>query len=224
MTKAETIQQLSRPFSKEELRSRPGQGGATFVYADASAVIARLNEVLGGDWDFETKIVSPQPAIIEGTLTVRFPDGTVTRRVDYGYPNGERDQEPVKSAQSDALRRCARMIGVGLYLYSRTPNAKPSPRVPMASDKPVAAAPKPVEFIGGKTVKMVIEDIGLMNSELIIDYNIDLLPKITAALKKEGVSGLQDLPAEKIAAWYKRVQDYLADAKSGKMNAMSKAA
>ena len=206
MTKEDIIAQLSRPFSKEELRTRPGQGGMTFTYADAAAVIARLNEVLGGAWDFEADLVQPQPAVVKGTLVVHFPDGSVARRVDYGYPNGERDQEPVKSAQSDALRRCARMVGVGLYLYSRTPGAKPSPR----AETP---APKKVELINNKTPKMIAEDIGVMTSELLVDYNIDLMPKILEAIHKEGVKGLLDLPNERIAVYYKRVSDKLAEAK-----------
>ncbi len=212
MSKDDIINQLSRPFDKSELRSRPGQGGMTFTYADASAVISRLNEVLGGAWDFEAELVQPQPAVVKGTLVIHFPDGSVSRRVDYGYPNGERDQEPVKSAQSDALRRCARMVGVGLYLYSRTPGSKAAP----AAEKP--ASPK-TELVLNRTPKMLVEDIGVMTSELLIDYNIDLLPKITAALKKEGVKGIQELPAEKMAAWYKRIEEQLKTARAGKVAA-----
>ena len=209
MTKEDMINQLSRPFDKSELRTRPGQGGMTFTYADAAAVISRLNEVLGGAWDFEAELVQPQPAVVKGTLIIHLPDGSTARRVDYGYPNGERDQEPIKSAQSDALRRCARMVGVGLYLYSRTPNSKAAP----AAEKPVA---KKQELVLNRTPKMLIEDIGVMTSELLIDYNIDLLPKIAAALRKEGVSGMQHLPNDKMAAWYKRIEDQLKTARAGK--------
>ena len=219
MTKQEIIADLSRPFSKEELRSRPGQGGSTFVYADASAVIARLNEVLGGDWDFEAELIQAQPAIIKGTLVVRFPDGTTARRVDYGYPNGERDQEPVKSAQSDALRRCARMIGVGLYLYSRTPNAKPAPRngeTKAATATPVAdRARDKKDFKDGERLpKMMVDQIALMTSELFIDYDIDLVPKIKEALKKKGLTDILDLPYNDLVKWHKSVADRLAEIKA----------
>jgi hypothetical protein len=210
MTKDDIIAQLSRPFSKEELRTRPGQGGMTFTYADAAAVIARLNEVLGGAWDFEADLIQPQPAVVKGTLVVHFPDGSVARRVDYGYPNGERDQEPVKSAQSDALRRCARMVGVGLYLYSRTPGAKPSPRAETVAPAP---AVKKTELINNKTPKMIVEDIGVMTSELLIDYNVDLMPKIIEAIRKEGAKGLLELPNERIAVYYNRVAEKLAEVK-----------
>jgi hypothetical protein len=45
-------------------------------------------------------------------------DGVTTVRQDFGYPNSAQDDEPYKSAASDALRRCAAQIGVGRSLYS----------------------------------------------------------------------------------------------------------
>jgi hypothetical protein len=44
--------------------------------------------------------------------------GNTTIRQDYGYPNSVQDDEPLKSAASDALRRCAAQLGVGRSLYS----------------------------------------------------------------------------------------------------------
>jgi hypothetical protein len=45
-------------------------------------------------------------------------DGVTTVRQDFGYPNSAQDDEPYKSAASDALRRCAAQIGVGRSLYA----------------------------------------------------------------------------------------------------------
>lgn len=205
MTKQEIINQLSRPFSKGELRSRPGQGGMTFTYADASAVISRLNEVLGGAWSFEADLIQAQPAVIKGTLIVTFPDGETARRVDYGYPNGERDQEPIKSAQSDALRRTARMIGVGLYLYSKDPQAGTAAAARVAKPE-AAAAPK-------RPAREVVDEMAEMVTELKADYGLDLAPKIQEAKTKAGVSDLADLEYATLLTWHKRVATKLAEAK-----------
>jgi hypothetical protein len=109
---------LAAPFTGTDLKSRPGRGGMTFTYADARAVAQRLDDVLGlAGWQFEVKVADAQRAVVHGTL-VAVIDGVTTVRQDFGYPNSAQDDEPLKSAASDALRRCAAQIGVGRSLYS----------------------------------------------------------------------------------------------------------
>lgn len=109
---------LAAPFTGTDLKSRPGRGGMTFTYADARAVAQRLDDVLGlAGWQFEVKVADAQRAVVHGTL-VAVIDGVTTVRQDFGYPNSTQDDEPLKSAASDALRRCAAQIGVGRSLYS----------------------------------------------------------------------------------------------------------
>ena len=109
---------LAAPFTGADLKSRPGRGGMTFTYADARAVAQRLDDVLGlAGWQFEVKVADAQRFVVHGTL-VAVIDGVTTVRQDFGYPNSAQDDEPYKSAASDALRRCAAQIGVGRSLYS----------------------------------------------------------------------------------------------------------
>jgi hypothetical protein len=90
----------------------------TFTYADARAVAQRLDEVLGiVGWQFEVKVADPARSVVHGSLTIII-EGKVTIREDFGYPNSAQDDEPLKSAASDALRRCAAQVGVGRSLYS----------------------------------------------------------------------------------------------------------
>jgi hypothetical protein len=90
----------------------------TFTYADARAVAQRLDDVLGlAGWQFEVKVADAQRFVVHGTL-VAVIDGVTTVRQDFGYPNSAQDDEPLKSAASDALRRCAAQIGVGRSLYA----------------------------------------------------------------------------------------------------------
>ena len=109
---------LAAPFTGTDLKSRPGRGGMTFTYADARAVAQRLDDVLGlAGWQFEVKVADAARSVVHGTL-VAVIDGVTTVRQDFGYPNSSQDDEPYKSAASDALRRCAAQIGVGRSLYA----------------------------------------------------------------------------------------------------------
>jgi hypothetical protein len=109
---------LAAPFTGSDLKSRPGRGGMTFTYADARAVAQRLDDVLGlAGWQFEVKVADPAAKVVHGTL-IAVIDGVTTVRQDFGYPNSAQDDEPYKSAASDALRRCAAQIGVGRSLYA----------------------------------------------------------------------------------------------------------
>lgn len=109
---------LAAPFTGADLKSRPGRGGMTFTYADARAVAQRLDDVLGlAGWQFEVKVADPAAKVVHGTL-IAVIDGVTTVRQDFGYPNSAQDDEPYKSAASDALRRCAAQIGVGRSLYA----------------------------------------------------------------------------------------------------------
>jgi hypothetical protein len=90
----------------------------TFTYADARAVAQRLDDVLGlAGWQFEVKVADAAAKVVHGTL-IAVIDGVTTVRQDFGYPNSAQDDEPYKSAASDALRRCAAQIGVGRSLYA----------------------------------------------------------------------------------------------------------
>ena len=109
---------LAAPFTGTDLKKRPGRGGMTFTYADARAVAQRLDDVLGlAGWQFEVKVADAAAKVVHGTL-IAVIDGVTTVRQDFGYPNSAQDDEPYKSAASDALRRCAAQIGVGRSLYA----------------------------------------------------------------------------------------------------------
>lgn len=109
---------LCAPFEEKDLKHRPGRAGMTFTYADARAVAQRLDDTLGIEcWQFEVKVADGARNVVHGSLAVVI-GGKTTIRQDFGYPNSTQDDEPLKSAASDALRRCAAQVGVGRSLYS----------------------------------------------------------------------------------------------------------
>lgn len=125
---------LAEPFPDDEIKQRPGRGGMTYNYIDARAVAQRLDDTVGpGEWEFTCSVI-PGSDIVKGHLAIRDGDRWVVRE-DHGYPNSDQDDEPIKAATSDALKRCAVLFGIGRHLYG---DNKPAAR-PQAPQRPVPA-------------------------------------------------------------------------------------
>jgi len=157
---------LCAPFEEKDLKHRPGRAGMTFTYADARAVAQRLDDVLGIEgWQFEVKVADGARNVVHGSLAVVI-GGKTTIRQDFGYPNSAQDDEPLKSAASDALRRCAAQLGVGRSLYSPDKGAV----VPLARVPRLSVAPTPLSvdsddatsdaIIAAKAAMLFAENVG----------------------------------------------------------------
>ena len=139
---------LLAPFEEKDLKHRPGRAGMTFTYADARAVAQRLDDVLGIEgWQFEVKVADGARNVVHGSLAVVI-GGKTTIRQDFGYPNSAQDDEPLKSAASDALRRCAAQLGVGRSLYSPDKGVP----VPLGRVAPRSVAPTPLSVDSGEAL------------------------------------------------------------------------
>lgn len=119
----EILKKLSEPFPKE-VESILKKGGMELTYIPVHEVIARLSNVLGiQNWSYTIKsqgrdtktddwiIVHVQlTVIIEGSVVVReaFGGARHTGNMDLG--------DSYKSATSEALKKAAQTLGVGLYL------------------------------------------------------------------------------------------------------------
>ncbi len=123
---------LSQRTPPGEIRVRDGRGGAKLKYTDGAYVIRTLNEALGWDWDFvadnEELLMNgdkPFEVKVRGTLTVRM-DGRAITKTQFGCQPIEmlRDgSKPVsigdayKGAATDAMKKCASLLGIALDLY-----------------------------------------------------------------------------------------------------------
>lgn len=113
---------LTRPFPPELIKQRQGQGGKTLSYVETHAVIARLNESVDA-WDFtiEKYEVMEDEVVVLGKLVI---EGSITKSA-FGGSSITRDREgraasianDLKAAGSDALKKAASLLGVGLELY-----------------------------------------------------------------------------------------------------------
>lgn len=127
------IHDLAAAFGDGQVKQRRGNYGQTLSYVEASTVIARLNDALEGQWSFQVVDTELQAdeVIVRGRLTIgdsvreQFGGSRITRHKDTGDMISLADD--LKAAASDALKKCATMAGVGLYLYGD--GGTPSPAV-----------------------------------------------------------------------------------------------
>jgi hypothetical protein len=173
---------IAAAFDKSEVKQRPGRGGKQFSYIDARVVGRRLTEVLGlAGWDFQATVADADRQVVHGRLTVRIEGQTIVRE-DFGYPNTpDSDEEPLKSAASDALKRCAVQLGVGAYLYG---GATPKPMVSQADKQQIAKYAEKFE--------MAVEAIRMIDAAR--------AQKIEDGISRLGVNSFMELPVKK-AEW-----------------------
>lgn len=154
---------LTQATPGDEVRYRKGKGGREFPYTDPAYVIRTLNLAFGWDWDFEADNEDvfyandrPFEAKVRGRLTVRNGDKIIVK-VQYGCQPIEylKDSDvPVslgdayKGAASDALKKCASLLGIALDLYDSDSdiNTGRRPQQPTANQpKPANGSAKPID-------------------------------------------------------------------------------
>lgn len=138
---------ISQRTPREEVRMRPGKGGKQLAYVDHAYVTRLLNEAFGWNWDFEVDNeeilhVGERPFEVRcrGRLTVRTPTNQTIIKMQFGCQPIEMQRNdqmmPVslgdafKGAASDALKKCASLLGIALDLYDSDSdvNTAPAPR------------------------------------------------------------------------------------------------
>jgi recombination DNA repair RAD52 pathway protein len=121
-------QELSEPFPQEMERSIT-KSGVSLTYIPVSEVINRLNKILGVDqWSFtilrcERDAHDPEFIVAHVRITVNTEHGWVERD-GFGGQKIKRTKagaivdlgDEFKGAISDALKKAAQTLGVGLYL------------------------------------------------------------------------------------------------------------
>ena len=125
----EVLKQLSTPFPAE-LEGTLNKGGVAFRFVSVNEVIARLNDVLGFEnWNFEVlscerSLEGGDNVIAHVRLTAVVNDKTLKREAYGGAEVKAKKNGGLldlgndhKIAISDALKKAASLMGVGLYLY-----------------------------------------------------------------------------------------------------------
>ena len=121
---------IAAPFERTHFRD--GGGGTRLEYIDGEQCISRLNDTLGFlNWSFrivENGIhAEADEAWVHGELTVTIGDRTVIKQ-QFGSQKLKRSRSSgtpldigfdLKGAATDALKKCATLVGVALYLYEK---------------------------------------------------------------------------------------------------------
>lgn len=121
---------------KDKIKFRPGPGGKSLKYVDGKFVIEKLNEVFGMYWDFEVisedrdgphitvkgRLTINKPAILDGRPVMievikKTQFGSQSINMQRGTSNPVEIGNDYKAAATDALKKCASMLGIGLDLY-----------------------------------------------------------------------------------------------------------
>ena len=106
---------LLAPFPEDEVEFLPRAStngrALALPYIDARSVMRRLDAVVGpGNWSFDFEVLTPDCKRVKGKLTVLG-----ITKCDAGEAMAE--EEALKAAVSDAVKRCAVHFGIGRYLY-----------------------------------------------------------------------------------------------------------
>ena len=120
-------QLLEQPFDPKYIKQRKGNYGNMLDYIEAHVVINRLNEALDGNWSFEVSEYTQlgDEVVVLGRLTSagivkqQFGSSKITKAKGSDEPLCIGDD--LKSAASDALKKTATLMGVGLHLYGDLP-------------------------------------------------------------------------------------------------------
>lgn len=137
---------------KEQVYRRKGKGGQTFDYVTGSYITKALNYAFAWNWDFEiVEHGKEQDHVwVLGRLTVRGtkPGETITKtqfgrsdvkqlksggNVDYG--------NDLKAAATDAMKKCASMLGFASDIYGKGDYKAESGQEPIPSNTPRLAVP-----------------------------------------------------------------------------------
>jgi hypothetical protein len=128
---------LLRPFRPDQIKTRT-RDGKQLYFVEANAVLERLNEVSDHAWTFQVQRYD----ILENEVVVlgRLEMGGVVK-MDIGSAPLTRDAtgaktsigDDAKAACTDAIKRCARLFGIGLPLHTSDTTGARTSAAPVAS-------------------------------------------------------------------------------------------
>lgn len=134
---------------KAHVYKRKGRGGQMFDYVTGSYVTKALNYIFGWNWDFEVVEhgVQGDQIWVKGKLTVRGnkPGEMIVKtqfgRADIKFMKGTNKHvdfgNDLKAASTDAMKKCASMLGIASDIYGKADYKQETDREP--TDLPVAS-------------------------------------------------------------------------------------
>ena len=138
---------------RDQVYRRKGKGGKEFDYVTGSYITKALNYAFGWNWDFEVLEHGKEGdhVWVLGRLTVRNPADTQTitktqfgrsdvKQLTSGKGNVDYGND-LKAASTDALKKCASMLGFASDVYGKTEYTQESGQAPLPPADPRYPAP-----------------------------------------------------------------------------------
>ena len=127
---ANQLKHLLKSTPAQYVKQRPAKGGGSWNYVSGGYVKKVLNLMFGWDWDFEIVeekiLIEAKEIVVKGRLTCRTNGRTIVK-MQYGnkdiiFRKGTEIPLSVgndlKSAATDALKKCASEIGIAADIYN----------------------------------------------------------------------------------------------------------
>ena len=128
---------LEKPFSPDQIKQREGNFGRMLDYIEGHTIIQRLNDAFDAEWSF--RIISHEivkevdEVLVLGELKAfdivksQFGSSKIKRARETGEIISLADD--LKAAATDALKKTATLLGIGLHLYDvKTDSDRPDER------------------------------------------------------------------------------------------------
>lgn len=137
---ADQVNKMFAKTPKEYIKSRPAKGGGTWDYVDTTYMRRVLDSMFGFNWDFDVETslkeayevaVTTKVCVVKATLTARtkLNDEWITiKKTQFGrkevaFKKNSQDLldfgNDMKAATSDALKKCASLLGVASDVYQQ---------------------------------------------------------------------------------------------------------
>lgn len=145
------ITRLVEKTPPQYVYQRPAKGGGKWEYVTVSYVQRVLDYAFGFNWDFEIVEHGKEAdhVWVLGKLVVRNPQGTMTitktqfGRSEVKHKRGDQGMldygNDLKAAASDALKKCASMLGIARDIYGKTDYKAESGNEPRESTAQISA-------------------------------------------------------------------------------------
>lgn len=162
------ILRMVQKTPKQFIYKRKGRGGKEFDYVTGSYVERLLNFTFGFMWDFEVKEHGQKGdhLWVLGALTVKDGKGNTITKTQFGRkevaylkdkPHTEANMvdfgNDLKSATTDALKKCASLFGIAADIYGKTDYKEESGVTPRPSPEPDTRTDKQKVEAAVQTVK-----------------------------------------------------------------------
>lgn len=137
---------LAKPFPREKIQQKRGQGGRMMSYISHGLITERLNEA-DPDWVSEVIEVftytDAQGVLHCAGVTLSLTVGGITRQEAGGPQRPTIFADEIKNALSDALKRAAMRFGVALEMWEELIDAEYDEDVTLAEQEPVQRHAQP---------------------------------------------------------------------------------